>query len=402
MAPQHKDGQDEPEYPQVSFNRQSRPHPRLAVGPPKLPPPPPGPAPPALPAPPAPPTPPTAPMVPPPPPVASGNTEATSDQSSSYESKWGYPSNLSPRPSPSGGPSREYPSPRETSESLTSWVTSATTPTTPTPFRSGPEASRLTTSSAAFVTDGETRSTEPPFGHGGPPDWPKDKENNGGMYAGAAITPIVVLAIIGGLILFCMRKRKRQHEKEAIRKRRVEEMRMHTQSQVTARPYMAEPAVASPPYSYPPSQLLAPPNPSVPQPVILGPIPTGANGAYFTGMDTSDVVSITSTNNLRPGPLNRFSDNDSLAEPPPPYRPRSAAPPSFANTSRQSSFRVSGPPSATSQTRLIGRSPFEDPIDDDAVSDISGPTSLGHDGENMSAVSDLSYQHDPFEPRTPL
>jgi hypothetical protein len=84
---------------------------------------------------------------------------------------------------------------------------------------------------------------------------------------------------------------------------------------------------------------------------------------------------------------NPFSDNHSLTEPPPPYRPYSAAPPSFTTNSRQSSLRVGG-----SRTRLIGGDPFGDP-DDDAVSELSGPP-LGRnrDGDGMSIMSDLSYQ----------
>ncbi|KAF2828181.1 hypothetical protein CC86DRAFT_369306 [Ophiobolus disseminans] len=146
---------------------------------------------------------------------------------------------------------------------------------------------------------------------------------------------------------------------------------------------------------------MPPPNPSAPPPVILGPIPSGANGAYFTGIDTSDVVSMTSASNLRHGPANHLSDNDSLAEPPPPYRPRSVAPPSFTNSSRHSSFRASVAPPTTSRTRLIERSPFEDPEDDDVVSELSGPTArLSEDA--MSAVSDISYQNDPVVNRSSI
>jgi hypothetical protein len=50
-----------------------------------------------------------------------------------------------------------------------------------------------------------------------------------------------------------------------------------------------------------------------------------------------------------------------------------------------------------SRTHLIGRSPFDDPDEEDRVSDLSGPT-LGSDGhgDDMSVVSDLSYQRDGF------
>jgi hypothetical protein len=109
---------------------------------------------------------------------------------------------------------------------------------------------------------------------------------------------------------------------------------------------------------------------------------------------------MTSANNLRPAPPDPFSDNHSLTEPPPPYRPRSAAPPSFmTSSSRHSSIRTSAAPHATSQTHLIERSPFADPIDDD-ISELSGPTT-GRNEDRMSAVSDLSYQNDPVASRPP-
>jgi hypothetical protein len=110
---------------------------------------------------------------------------------------------------------------------------------------------------------------------------------------------------------------------------------------------------------------------------------------------------MTSASNLRPAPVNPFNDNESLVEPPPPYRPRSAVPPSFTNSSRHSSFRVSVAPLATSRTHLIERSPFDDSVDDDVVSDLSGPSAGRHD-DDMSAVSDLSYQQDPVVNRTSL
>jgi hypothetical protein len=220
------------------------------------------------------------------------------------------------------------------------------------------------------------------------PDWhaAKDRMSSGGLLAATAITPIVVLALIGGLVFLCMRKRKRQKvENEFAHK--VQEMRMQPREQPTARPYMAPTPAASADHLMPPS------NPSVPPPIILGPIPSGANGAYFTGIDTSDVISMISARSLRPAPPN-FSDNESIAEPPPPYRPRSVAPPSLTNTSRHSSFRASMAPPTTSRTQLIERSPFDDPEDDDMVSDLSGPTA-GCSDDAMSAVSDMSYQHDP-------
>ncbi|OAL56315.1 hypothetical protein IQ07DRAFT_3988 [Pyrenochaeta sp. DS3sAY3a] len=225
------------------------------------------------------------------------------------------------------------------------------------------------------------------YGREHPPGWPwKKHQDKAPMYAAASIVPIVVLAIIGGIAFYCLRKRKKQRATAA---------RVEMQSRVLP-PYSApSPAVAAH-YGVAPSEPPPTSTPMAPPPVILGPIPSGDNGAYLTGIDTSDVVSITS-NDIRP--VDPFADNN-LAEPPPPYRPRSIAPPSFVSASRQSSFRASDPHPATSQTHLIERSPFEDPPDDDdTVSEVSGP--IGRRGvDAMSAVSDLSYQQDPVIGRT--
>jgi hypothetical protein len=224
----------------------------------------------------------------------------------------------------------------------------------------------------------------------------KEKTNSAGLIAAAAITPIVALAAIGGFIFFYMRKRKRQQRAAIIAtQHKVDEMKMQFSS--TSQLTMAPPPTASQRYHASHHQHLPPLNLAAPHPVILGPIPSGTNGAYFTGIDTSDVISMASANHLRPP--NQFSDNDSLTEPPPPYRPRSTAPPSLTNTSRHSSFRASAVAPTTSQTHLIERSPFEDSGEDDTISDISGPTA-GNDDDSMSAVSDLSYQQDPVVNRS--
>jgi hypothetical protein len=210
------------------------------------------------------------------------------------------------------------------------------------------------------------------------------------MYAAAAIVPIVVLAIIGVFAFVCLRKRKRRHAEADAARSVPEEMKMKPQP--TVQPYMApqQPAIAiSREYNVTASHLPPTSTSGHVQPIILGPIGSGSNGTYLTGMDTSDMVSVTS-NTLRP--VDPFADNSSLKEPPPPYRPHSIAPPSFTSNSRQSSLRASAP-SATSQTHLMERSPFDDP-DDDAVSELTAPT-RGREDDAMSAVSDISYQRDP-------
>ncbi|CBX99470.1 hypothetical protein IAQ61_005279 [Plenodomus lingam] len=228
---------------------------------------------------------------------------------------------------------------------------------------------------------------------GGPhPDqpWTQEHGNNTTLYAVASIVPAVLLAVVGIVICVCLRRRKRRREEDA--KITIQEMKIHAEAtvleyvvpQVTAR--RASSSIPLPPTSTP-SQL---------QPVIIGPILSSSNGAYMTGLDTSDMVSITS-NNVRP--VDPFADNNSLEEPPPPYRPRSVAPPSFVSTSRQSSLRSHDYPPSTSQTQLIERSPFEDPNDDVSVG--SGSAQERSD-DSTSTVTDMSYQHDPMINRSAL
>ena len=226
------------------------------------------------------------------------------------------------------------------------------------------------------------------------------------MYAAAGVTPVVVI-VIGFLVFFCLRKRRRQREAAAVHGH-IEEMKMQPKPVVL--PYIAPITPPSPPPAvlpqYSPSTPSSshPPTASSSQPVILGPIASGNNSAYLTGMDTSDLVSMTSAGNIsRSGTVvdrDPFADGRSLEEAPPPYRPSSLPPASLASTSRHSSVRMAAPPQMTSRTHLIERSPFDDPDDDD-VSEVSGPA-MGRSTGAMSDVSDLSYQVDPVIGRSPF
>ncbi|KAH7389781.1 hypothetical protein BKA66DRAFT_47428 [Pyrenochaeta sp. MPI-SDFR-AT-0127] len=318
-------------------------------------------------------------------------SSAVEDSGDSYKSKYHslYPDTYGFLPS--GRPPR----PRLSSTTAT-WITE-TTKSPYVPYGDHYETSISYTTPTLIVTNKVSSSTASPtngFGsqHSGG-HWPKKHTT---LYAAASIVPIIVLAIVAGLVFFCMRKRRRQRHAAAASQMAAQEMKM--QPQRSAQPYVASlsPAIL-PQYSASPEHSPTSTSPSAPPPVILGPIPSGSNGTYLTGIDTSDVVSVTSNNNRQADP---FADSN-LAEPPPPYRPRSVAPPSFVSASRQSSFRVPDSLPATSQTHLIERSPFEDPRDDDAISDLSGPT-VGRAEDAMSAVSDLSYQHDAVVGRSSL
>ncbi|KAF1831667.1 hypothetical protein BDW02DRAFT_40455 [Decorospora gaudefroyi] len=338
-------------------------------------------------------------MAPPPPPTFLSSTATTSESLASPIAQ--SPSGLShgAYPSMHGRPPWASPS---FSSVTQSWHTSTSVAT---PYLGGLESSTWSTTPTLLETSGATSPTNTTGAYdGGPPgwDWSRKHANDAPMYAAAAVVPIVVLAIVGAVTLVCLRRRKKRKAEAAAAQTIAQEMKMQPQSIV--QPYMAPPPPVMPishQYSAPPSQLPPTSTPSQFQPVILGPIGSGSNGAYLTGIDTSDMVSVTS-NTLRPA--DPFAGNNSLTEPPPPYRPQSVAPPSFTSTSRQSSLRASAPPSV-SQTYLIQRSPFDDPDnddDEDAVSELSGPTTERDDDDAMSAVSDLSYQRDPFTGRRPL
>lgn len=233
-----------------------------------------------------------------------------------------------------------------------------------------------------------------------------NNSNKTPMYAAAGAVPVVVI-IVGFFIFFCLRKRRRQRQAAAVNGH-TEEMKM--QPKPVERPYIAPimppsppPQAALPQYSPSTPSSSHPPTASSSQPVILGPIPSGNNGAYLTGMDTSDLVSMRSGGVSRQGTVvdrDPFADGRSLEEAPPPYRPSSLPPASLASTSRNNSVRMAAPPHMTSRTQLIERSPFDDP-EDDEVSDITGPT-LGGETDAVSNVSELSYQIDPVVGRSPF
>lgn len=287
------------------------------------------------------------------------------------------------------------------------WTTQTYTSATNTPLAEhAPSMSQMTT----VTSDGSGPPPPPQATNqagiqrpGGP--W-QHKQSNGGLIAVAAIVPIVALIVIG-VAAFCFLRRRKRNQQAASRMT-AEEMKQQAHPAPSIRPYMATNIPMPPPFeaarSLPPSTH----DLSTPAPVILGPISSGAHGAYQTGIDTSDMISIVSSDAR---PVDPFADPEAgISEPPPPYRPNSVAPPSFVSTSRQSSVRTIGPPPATSQTHLIERSPFDDPPEheanvaddnDDAISELSGPT-LRRSMDAMSAVSDLSYQNEPVIGRTSL
>lgn len=219
------------------------------------------------------------------------------------------------------------------------------------------------------------------------------------LYTAAGVVPALVLSIIGFIIFFCLRKRRKQKQISEVQAQ-IEEKAKFEQPTIQAYRAPVEPVPV--PVSSSPWYTSASDNPPVitpiitsPSPVILGPISAGSNSNYMTGIDTSDVLS---TRNERTGLGDPFADGSSLLEePPPPYKPRSSISGSNSIRMHRSSLSRSSQTSAPSYaTRAQSiRNPFEDPReDDDAVSQLSNST-LNRNHENMSVVSDLSYQQDP-------
>jgi hypothetical protein len=306
-----------------------------------------------------------------------------------------YPAAIMPRPPP--GPTA-FPSaapthfPQEWQHDWSTVISTSTTASSETWQQQRPSVSTSSSTSIATGDVTQPASTDADFF----PGWKnhiKNEQSHTPVYAAAAVVPVAVLAIIGVVVFVCLRKRKRRRLQAAAAPKHVQEMK--TQWKPTLRPYMAPsppPPVVLPNYS-PPPNYPALESPVSSRPVILGPIPSGTNGNYLTGIDTSDMVSVISARDP-------FADGRSLEEPPPPYRPRSMAPSSIAPTSRHSSVRLAVLPPAVSQTHLIERSPFDDPEDDD-ISEVSGPT-IRQEADAVSVISDLSYQIDAVVGRSPL
>jgi len=146
-----------------------------------------------------------------------------------------------------------------------------------------------------------------------------------------------------------------------------------------------------------PPPILSPMPPA--HPVMLNSVVSTTNVAYYTGIDTSDAVSLSNSTTNQQQPYIQPEDN--ADDPPPPYLPATTAPPIY----RDRSLRQNQPPPQQSQTHLMAEhpiertlSPFADPRDDDAVSIISDPGEMvgrygnRRDDDDMSVVSDLSYQ----------
>lgn len=278
--------------------------------------------------------------------------------------------------------------------------------TSTTPFSKHPTQNSPTTPVAdpATVTShptdiaSQTIPTSDGYPHGRPNSYGSEKYGhhhglNPAQIAAAVIIPLLALAAIGFLVLFILRRRKRQQTQH----HPIETKEIHPDDDFVAAHYAS--STPTPQLPPPAPAAVTPTSP----PVLLSAVAPGANASYYTGIDTSDQISMHS--GPAPSQSNAYAPLGYAApppphgadEPPPPYRPRSAVP------SRETSRRQQQAPddARLSSTQLLAesrenaRSPFADPeSDDDAMSDISEPTTYAPRGgdDRMSMVSDLSYQ----------
>lgn len=267
-----------------------------------------------------------------------------------------------------------------------------------------------TTSAAASGTNSASPSKTLTSGIGGYPDSnggvtnPPGPNNGGdssgggpplGLILAAVIIPLLVITLLAITVFIVLRRRKQRRDAENASP--SEEMKLRLSDDFPPPgPPPGEPPVPSreptPPQA--PPRAVTPATP--PPPVIVSAMNPASNSSYFTGIDTSEALSVR-TNSVRSGPRQAgfMLDGEFHEEPPPPYRPRSVPP-----ISRDSSMRTNNRADCASTYLMADESrpvnPFADPSDDDNDSIVSGvgPYHRRTD-DHLSVVSDISYQNEP-------
>lgn len=216
-----------------------------------------------------------------------------------------------------------------------------------------------------------------------------------GLILAAVIIPLLVITLLAITVFIVLRRRKQRRDAENASP--SEEMKLRLSDDFPPPgPPPGEPPVPSreptPPQA--PPRAVTPATP--PPPVIVSAMNPASNSSYFTGIDTSEALSVR-TNSVRSGPRQAgfMLDGEFHEEPPPPYRPRSVPP-----ISRDSSMRTNNRADCASTYLMADESrpvnPFADPSDDDNDSIVSGvgPYHRRTD-DHLSVVSDISYQNEP-------
>ncbi|KAK5155736.1 hypothetical protein LTR16_000062 [Cryomyces antarcticus] len=257
--------------------------------------------------------------------------------------------------------------------------------------------SKPTASSASVTSISNTAGVSNPYTD---PAQAETLENHGPSRAtlvAAVLIPMAAVALLGAIVFFLLRRRRKgnsPHEAAVETKEKL--MRGDSSaSRYTGPPPDPYPAVFAHYSAPPPDAPLMTQNEAIP--VILS---TTMSSTYFTGLDTSEANSLHSNNNA--GPVDGINYNRlSGEEPPPPYRTRSEAAQSQRSTnSSLRHFEATNSSNICLTTALRADSnPFADPVEEfDVVSPVDGggmARHYGRDSDELSAVSDLSYQN-PF------
>ncbi|KAL1630251.1 hypothetical protein SLS56_005076 [Neofusicoccum ribis] len=284
-----------------------------------------------------------------------------------------------------------------------SWMTGSGT-NTPSP------SSTLCTTTSGVDVDSNgaaepSTATGAGFGNNGGVTIPSGSPSNDGpggpplaLIVAAVIIPIVVVAVLAFAAFLVFRRRKQRRDAE--RASASEEMKLRLSDDFSPSGPGSDRGQEPPPPQAPPRVVTPTATTATPPPpVIISAMNPANNSAYFTGIDTSEALSVR-TNSVRSGQRTAgfMMDGEFHEEPPPPYRPRSVPP-----ISRDSSMRTNNRADCAS-THLMSNeprsvNPFADPSDDDDdMSIISGgpmePYSRRTD-DHLSVVSDMSYQNEP-------
>jgi hypothetical protein len=238
------------------------------------------------------------------------------------------------------------------------------------------------------MSSSSSHSGQPHHQYGDPDDQPQHQMSSKMMAAAGVVATLVFIALLLGLFCFLCRRSRRSRSRSRNAEDLIVPGRQMTKIPDTCA-YIKPPAGSPPPSSSQSSSSIPLTQQSTQHttPIIIS---TTLDHSYFTGIDTSDHISLADNQSAR------SADPD---EPPPPYRPRSVPP-----ISRECSVRIADgmlpnyvPGNSIPSTEVSMHNPFDDP--DGNVSDLeeeaSSPTEHTIHDDHISMVSDLSYQQEP-------
>ncbi|OJD34935.1 uncharacterized protein BKCO1_2000085 [Diplodia corticola] len=241
-----------------------------------------------------------------------------------------------------------------------------------------------------------------------------------GLILAGVIIPILVVSLLAFAAFVVMRRRRQRNAQPTLAQ---EEMKLRPGSSGDD-DYHPPPVAVIPVGSSPPPMIREPSPPQTaaaaaaatppravtpvpaPPPVIVSAMNPANNSSYFTGIDTSEALSIRTNSVRSSGPPQRpagfMLDGEFHEEPPPPYRPRSVPPISRDSSMRTANYR--GVADCAGSIRLANdhhespqHNPFADPSDDgiSVMSEAPMNPFMRDDEDRLSVVSDMSYQQEP-------